>query len=137
MKFVTSIKLILVLVLLAAMGCEEITVNKKFTLDANSSFLINRLYSTADGQNSLRIYEISDSRCPEGVKCIWSGEVTLKGKWTSYNEQTDVELHSVVKDQEKQPKGYTIQIVDAQPYPKFGTESKPEDLVITLKIQKN
>jgi hypothetical protein len=37
---------------------------------------------------------------------------------------------------EKQPEGFTLQIVDAKPYPKHGTESKPEDLVITLLIQK-
>ena len=41
-----------------------------------------------------------------------------------------------MNDQTKQPTGYTIQIVDAKPYPKYGIESKPEDMVVTLLIQK-
>ena len=37
---------------------------------------------------------------------------------------------------DKQPDGFTIQIVDAKPYPVYGIESKPEDLVVTLLIEK-
>lgn len=137
MKTLNFLKIFLILFLFTTLSCEEITLDKTFVLGNDSAYLINQLYSTSDGQCTFRISEINDSRCPEGVVCIWQGEVTVKGKWTAYNEQTLVELHSVLKDQEKQPEGYTIQIVDAKPYPKFGTESKPEDLVITLKIQKN
>lgn len=137
MKTLNSLKLFLVLFLFTTMSCEEVFLDKTITLGNDTEYRINQLYSTADGQCTFRITEIGDSRCPEGVVCVWAGEVTVKGKWTAFNEQTDVELHSVVKDQEKQPEGYTITIVDAKPYPKFGTETKPEDLVITLKIQKN
>ncbi|MFY9154495.1 MAG: hypothetical protein WAO52_20930 [Prolixibacteraceae bacterium] len=137
MKTLHSLKLFLMLILLTTMSCEEIILDKSFTFGNESEFRINQLYSTSDGQCTFRITEISDSRCPEGVVCIWAGEVTVKGKWTAYNEQTNVELHSLVKDQEIQPEGYTITIIDAKPYPKYGTETKPEDLVITLKIQKN
>ena len=108
-----------------------------YTLGKTSTFKINQPYAYADNQYSLLINEVSDSRCPEGVVCIWSGEVSLKGTWTVNGKTSDIELHSVMKNLQKEPEGFTIQIMDAKPYPRAGVESRPEDLVITLLIQKN
>lgn len=137
MKKLSALKYLLVFLLFAGMGCEEIVLDPVFTVGKVSTFRINQLYTSSDGQYTLLIKEIGDSRCPEGVVCIWRGEVTLKGEWIANNNKTNVELHSVVNDQQKVPEGFTMKIVDAKPYPKYGTESKPEDLVVTLLIQKN
>ena len=127
----------MVLFLFSVMSCEEIILdNRTFKVGQESNFRINQLYTSTDGLYTLKINEISDSRCPTGVQCIWQGEVTLKGEWTDNKIKSNVELHSVLKNMEKQPEGFTIQIVDAKPYPVNGTESKPEDLVVTLLIQK-
>lgn len=136
MKKLSVLKYLLVFILFAGMGCEETVLEPVFTVGKVSTFRINQLYTSADGQNTLLIKEISDSRCPEGVVCIWAGEVTAKGEWTENNNKSTFEIHSVT-DQQKQPDGYTMKIVDAQPYPKYGTDSKPEDLAISLLIQKN
>ena len=135
MKTLSAIKYLLVFFLFAGMGCQNIVVDPTFTIGKESSFRINQLYTSSDGQYTLQISDIGDSRCPDGVQCKWQGEVTLKGEWTANKTKTAFELHSVVKAQEKQPDEYTVQIVDAKPYPKYGTESKPEDLVVTLLIQ--
>jgi len=79
---------------------------------------------------------LGDWVCPEGVGCVLQGEVTLKGEWAENNTKTNVELHSVLNDQQKVPEGFTLKIVDAKPYPKHGTETKPEDLVVSILIQK-
>lgn len=136
MKLFSVFRYVLILLLLAGMGCEETVLESEFAAGKVSTFRINQLYTTADGQNTLLIKEISDSRCPEGVVCVWAGEVIVKGEWTANNNKSTFEIHSVT-DQQKQPAGYTIKIVDAQPYPKYGTDSKPENLVISLLIQKN
>lgn len=136
MKTLSAIKYLLLFFLFAGMGCEETVIDPAFTLGKESAFSINRLYTSSDGQYTLQIKEIGDSRCPEGVVCIWQGEVTLKGEWTNNNTKTTIELHSVLNDQQKVPEGFTMKIVDAKPYPKYGTDSKPEDLVVTLLIQK-
>lgn len=136
MKLISGIKYLLVLILFTIMSCEEVTTSQIFTIGKESTFRINQLYYSSDGQYTLMIKEISDSRCPEGVVCVWSGEVSLKGEWISSGTITPVELHTVMKDLQKEPDGFTIQIMDAKPYPKYGTESKPEDLAITLLIQK-
>lgn len=137
MKLLSAIKYLVVLFLFVGTSCEETIIDQTYTFGNESSFHINRLYTSSDGQYTFRITEISDSRCPEGVVCIWQGEVSLKGEWTVNNNKTAVELHTLIKDQDKQPDGFTIEIIDAKPYPKFGTESKPEDLVITLLIKSN
>ena len=136
MKTLFSIKYILVFLLIATMGCEKNVLEQGFTIGKDASFQVNQLYTSADGHYTMKITEVSDSRCPEGVQCIWQGEVTVKGEWTENNSKSTFEIHSVMSNQTKQPTGYTIQIVDAKPYPKYGTESKPEDLVVTLLIQK-
>jgi hypothetical protein len=130
MKLLSAIKYLLVFFLFAGMGCEDAIQDQTYTIH------INQLYTSSDGQYSFQINEIIDSRCPEGVQCVWQGEVVLKGDWTFNKNKTAIELHSVSKNQEKQPDGFTIQIMDALPYPKYGTESKPENLVVTLLIQK-
>ncbi len=136
MKTLPAIKYLLVFFLFAGMGCEENIIEQGFTIGKEANFQVNQLNTSADGLYTLKITEISDSRCPEGVQCIWPGEVTIKGEWTENNNKSNFEIHSVLNDQTKQPTGYTIQIVDAKPYPKHGTESKPEDLIVTLLIQK-
>ena len=137
MKLLSAMKYLMVLFLFTAMSCEETIVERTFTIGQESTFRINHLYTSSDGQYTLKINEISDSRCPEGVQCVWQGEVTLKGEWTTNSNKSDFELHSVVKASEIQPPGFTIQIVDAKPYPAYGADSRPKDLVITLLINEN
>ncbi|HAQ21879.1 MAG TPA: hypothetical protein DCR40_22015 [Prolixibacteraceae bacterium] len=136
MKTLSVIKYLLVFFLFSGMSCEENIFDPVFTIGHESAFRINQLYTSGDGQYTLLLKEIGDSRCPEGVVCVWQGEVTLKGEWTSPNNKTNIELHSVLNDLQKVPEGFTMKIVDAKPYPKYGANSKPEDLVVTLLIQK-
>jgi hypothetical protein len=136
MKTLSAIKYLLIFLLFAGIGCEETIIEQGFTVGREANFQVNQLYTSADGQYTLKISEVSDSRCPEGVVCIWQGEVSVKGEWTENGNKFSFEIHSVLSGQTKEPTGYAIQIVDAKPYPKYGTESKPEDLVVTLLIQK-
>lgn len=137
MKIIPALKYFMVLFLFTSMGCKEIILeNRTFKVGQESTFRINQLYTSSDGQSTLQINEIGDSRCAIGVECFWEGEVTIKGEWTNSQNTSTFELHSVLKEMEMQPDGFTIQIVDAKPYPVYGTESKPEDLVVTLLIKK-
>ena len=136
MKLLSAIKYLLVLFLFISMSCEKIILDKTYKIGQESTFRIHQVYISNDGQYTLQINEINDSRCPQGVECVWAGEVTIKGEWTSNKIKSPFELHSVVKTMEIQPEGFTIQIVDAKPYPVYGTVSKPEELLVTLQVQK-
>jgi len=131
------INFLLILLVFAGISCEETTIEQGFTIGREANFQLNQLYTSADSQYTLKITEVGDSRCPEGVQCIWQGEVVVKGELTVNKVKSTFELHSVVADQQKQVEGYTIKIVYAKPYPKYGTETKPEDLVVSLLIEKN
>lgn len=137
MKILPAFKYLLVLFLLTSMSCEEIIMDRTFTIGQESTFRINHLYTSSDGQYTLKINEISDSRCPVGVQCVWQGEVTVKGVWTANNDTSAFEVHSALKDQDKQPEGFNIEITAARPYPKYSVETRPEDLVVTLLIREN
>jgi len=136
MKTLSAIKYLVIFFLFAGMGCEETILEQRFTIGQESNFQINQLYTSANGQYTLKITEVGDSRCPEGAQCFWQGEVTIKGEWTENGSKSTFEIHSVMSNLTKQPTGYTIQIVDAKPIPKLSSYSKPEDLVVTLLIQK-
>ena len=137
MKTYTFLKFFLILFLFAATSCEDKVIDQGFSPGTEYNFEVNKLYTSVDGHYSLTINEVSDSRCPEGLQCIWSGEVSIKGELTVNGSKSPFEVHSVVSQSNKQPDGYTVQIIDAKPYPKNGVESKPEDLVITLLVKKN
>ncbi|MBW8333961.1 MAG: hypothetical protein K0M40_18205 [Prolixibacteraceae bacterium] len=136
MKLLTAMKYLLIFSLFAGMGCKETILEQTFTVGEESTFRVNQIYTSSDGQYTFQINEINDSRCPEGVVCFWSGEVAINCEWIVNKNRTIVELHSVLKDQQKEPGGFSIQIVDVKPYPKFGTINEPKDLVITLLISK-
>lgn len=137
MKTIAAIKYLMVFFLLSAISCEEIVLDKTFTLGRESTFRMNELSTSSDGKYTLLITDIQDSRCPKGVQCIWQGEVVVKGEFTANGNMSSFEVHSVVKDQNKQPEGYTIQIIDAQPYPVNGRDNNPGNLIVTLLINKN
>lgn len=130
------IKCLLIVLLFAGMGCEETVFDPTFTIGKESVFRINQIYYSNDGQYTLLLNEIGDSRCPEGAECFWSGEISMKGQWTDKKSKTNIELHSVMSDLQKVPDGFTFQIIDAKPHPKLGTESKPEDSVVALLIKR-
>jgi hypothetical protein len=136
MKTLSAIKYLLVFFLLAGMGCEEAILDQEFTIGKEESFQVNQLYTSDDGQYTLKIIDVSDSRCPKGVYCFWGGEITIKGEMAGNGSKSSFEIHSVVSKANKQPEEFTIQIVDAKPHPNQVTESKPEDVVVTLLIQK-
>jgi hypothetical protein len=137
MKTYSVLKYILILFLFAGTSCEDKVIDQGFTPGREYSLEINKLYTSADSQYSIIINEVSDSRCPESVTCIWSGEVSIKGDLTINDSKLPFEIHSVISQSNKQPDGYTIQIVDAKPYPKNENTQKPEDLIITLLVKMN
>lgn len=80
-------KIILILVSLAFIACKsvkenpnEITITSKKEVNANDYLIvINKI--------------ISDSRCPEGVNCIWAGELVMElSAWQNKEIKETVKL---------------------------------------------
>lgn len=80
---------------------------------------------------------LEDSRCPEGVDCVWAGNgkisVTLKKgrmRGATFDLNTMTEPKSITHQ------GYEITLVKLAPYPKNNVESKKEDYVATLIVKR-
>ena len=136
MKPIFVLKSLLIIFLFAGISCEKTVFDPTFTIGKESVFRMNQIYYSSDGTYSFLINEIIDSRCPEGAECFWSGEITVNGEWTYKKSKTNIELHSVMSALQKEPDGFTFQIIDAKPHPILGTVYKPEDLVLTLLIKR-
>jgi hypothetical protein len=137
MKTSGILKLALVLFLFVFAGCEKNSVEQELLMGSETSFEANHIYLSNDGQYKLVITEISDSRCPMDANCVWSGEIVIKGEWTADGLKSTFEVHSILSEQNKQPEGYKIQIINAKPYPEVGVERKLEDMTVTLRVTKN
>jgi Zn finger protein HypA/HybF involved in hydrogenase expression len=91
-------------------------------------------------KNKLTVQFVSvleDSRCPEGVDCIWAGnaKVQIKVKKTNGAWET-LEINSNLKPQSQKIEGYEIKLKSLTPYPKVNVKTKPETYKAVFSIQK-
>lgn len=86
---------------------------------------------------SIRLLEVFDeSRCPEGVMCLWAGEVKLKFA-VEAGAITDTLVTAFPSEGSRAISGgYTLTITDVTPYPKEGKTIKPKDYRARLIISR-
>lgn len=106
------------------------------------STVINQKLDTKATKEIVLVKLINDSRCPEGVQCIWAGEITFEV--AAYEnkklvEQVQFTLNPSSNDDAKNwfmkhlpSTGKELKGLDIQPYPKDGVQHKAEDYVIRL-----
>ncbi len=58
----------------------------------------------------------ADSRCPEGVVCVWAGDAAVRIQFT---ESVDT-LHTMHIPSEVTRGAYTVRMLQLDPYPKHG-----------------
>ncbi|MCL9803966.1 hypothetical protein NAT51_00410 [Flavobacterium amniphilum] len=109
---------------------------------AQNDNIINQELDSKKGKEIVLVKVINDSRCPEGVQCIWLGEITFEvaayenGKLleqtqltiTPNKEKTVVDWFSKYLPESKTP----LKQIGISPYPKQDTQINPSDYVIKL-----
>ena len=91
----------------------------------------------ATGKVTLQLEEVQDSRCPDGVSCIWAGEaeVTILAQ-----DEGEAQPHRLILtlDDQKASQGqtdkHTIQLLGVNPYPRAGQPTAREDYVVQLGV---
>ena len=82
--------------------------------------------------------DLLDSRCPEGVTCVWEGEVTITiGVVENGQDSGEFEITLHAGDEEKAfafVGEHVIRLIGVTPYPKDGIETKRSDYVATLEV---
>lgn len=80
---------------------------------------------------------VEDSRCPEGVNCIWAGngkiKITLK---KGSHKSMSFELNTMTEPKSFAYQGYEVTLVKLDPYPKHDMPTRKRDYAATLKVTK-
>jgi len=88
----------------------------------------------------LRWLEISDSRCPTGVNCVWAGEVkvTLEVTDTLAQDTQPVEIQLTLQARGGAATvsvlGYELELLNVDPYPKDEVTTARNNYVARIKI---
>ena len=78
---------------------------------------------------------IEDSRCPEGVNCIWAGVARIKIQLRKIGQTTkEFELNTNQTDKTITFEGHEIKLANLTPYPKSGTAIKAASYSATLTV---
>jgi hypothetical protein len=78
-----------------------------------------------------------DSRCPEGVQCVWAGngKVVLRLIKTRKRAAT-MKLNTGVDPKQNAYQGYEVKLVSLNPYPKKNVRIKMREYVATLVVSR-
>ncbi|MBI1870156.1 MAG: hypothetical protein HYS07_03080 [Chlamydiae bacterium] len=82
----------------------------------------------------------SDSRCPEGVECVWAGQVKVLVHLEKDGQ--DLGGHTLpfpIFPKSKSPEivgGYSLQILKVDPYPKSGDKIELSEYQVDLVVKK-
>lgn len=104
---------------------------------------VNQQQDATTEREVVLVRVLNDSRCPEGVQCVWAGEVTIEVavyENKKLSEQTQFTLNAQSAEEVKEwfvahlPKSKEkLKAVSVAPYPKDGEIIQPEEYKIVLK----
>lgn len=78
-----------------------------------------------------------DSRCPEGVQCIWAGNARIELKLSrAGGRAANMELNTMTAPREITYANYTIKLTKLAPYPSQSRPPKVREYVATLVVTK-
>jgi hypothetical protein len=86
----------------------------------------------------LRWLDLNDSRCPQGVQCVWEGQavVTLEVSRDGLAPQrVELILRSGVEPGAETVAGYELRLLKVEPYPRQGVTPERNDYVATVEIR--
>lgn len=101
------------------------------------SLLTGRQKTVTRDKLKIKFVAVEDSRCPQGVNCIWAGnaKVTVKmtnrkGESKTFDLNTDLEIKAVKFE------GYEIKLDNVTPYPKADVPVNPNGYTASFTVTK-
>lgn len=80
----------------------------------------------------------NDSRCPNGVECIWAGNGEVVIEVARKNKKPVVaRLNTLLEPKEVAYKGFKIKLVALSPHPKIDEPIDPKDYEATMVLTKD
>ncbi len=125
---------ILIFILLIFNSCREDMPCYRFNFGSETVFLADEPYCSEDMELTLQLDEINESRCPEGVVCVWAGQVTVSFDLHGAIEGK-LQLASLLQPVDTVG-NYAFRLVSVDPYPKYKQPLERSDYRITMKVDK-
>jgi hypothetical protein len=78
-----------------------------------------------------------DSRCPEGVQCVWAGNAKVVLKLSKARRRAStMSLNTGLDPRQAAYRGYEVRLVKLDPYPKENRHIRRRDYVATLVVSR-
>lgn len=124
--------LISIILCLVIISCGDDVEPDGFEFDLEHEFLLNKPNNSVDNSLRFKLTDMQESRCPEGVYCIWQGEAKFKVIVELPTQDTFVlSTHNMTSGSSQE---FNFELISVSPYPDLNTEIKPEDYRIKLVI---
>ena len=80
---------------------------------------------------------VEDSRCPQGVDCIWEGNAKVRLRLKRRGRPpAEIELNTNVEPRHAAALGYDVRLTNLSPYPKGSEAVDKKSYVAALKVHK-
>jgi hypothetical protein len=137
-KHIFAISGLIVLLALSLSGCSN-KANSEIKASLNQEFRLPIGQTASIGTEGLKIKFVGvsgDSRCPQGVTCVWAGEATCQTIVTLNNAKTNLNL-TVSGSSLSQTEFQNYKFVyNLEPYPQAKQTIDNNDYVLVLKVSK-
>lgn len=108
-------------------GIDTLKIGEVFEIEPDKS-VENSEYGI-----SLRVENISDSRCPTGAMCTWEGTASVEFQLTTTNGKYNFTLDTHPNfTNDTVIEGFKYQLSDVLPYPVFGKEQAKKTVRILV-----
>ncbi len=113
-------------------GRKGVSLNREFALKVGQSALIR-----PGGMKITFESVLEDSRCPEGVNCIWAGNARITvGLSGAGGRPTPLELNTDVEPRQQSYLDYEVKLMGLSPRPKEGRSVDKNSYTVTLLVKK-
>jgi hypothetical protein len=127
---ILSILLVFTTALAQPVDAKKVALNQEFEIKVGETVSVEGLkisFGTV----------AEDSRCPEGVKCVWAGNAKVILKLSKGRRRaSQINLNTGIEPKHNLYYGYDIKLVKLNPYPKMNERIKGSDYVATLVVSR-
>ena len=92
--------------------------------------------ATQDKINIKFLSLVEDSRCPEGVNCVWAGNAKIEVEINCGDHKEKFEMNTNLGPKGASFDGYAINLVSLSPYPKEGVTVDAKSYLATFNISR-
>ncbi|MDX1585706.1 MAG: hypothetical protein R3222_03140 [Balneolaceae bacterium] len=127
-------KLAFIILLFAVSSCQNITSSYDFDLGEEFELRFGQQASLDNGELKITFKEVlEDSRCPEGVTCVWAGNAQI---FLIVNG-SEATLNTYLEPQVRDISGYQIELLSLNPYPVYQQTIEKETYIAKLVVNLN